>query len=129
VHLDGAEGLDITSDINLLGSLRARLGYAEDRTLFYVTGGLAFADTRHAWNDGGSEDFNMPSKSVDLNFGWVVGAGIEHAWTDNWLVRLEGFYYDLGSKDRTVSDEDETDEFEVKQDIWVGRVGISYKFD
>lgn len=128
-NLDGAEGLDITSDINLLGSLRARLGYAEDRTLFYVTGGAAFADTKHTWNDGGSEDFNMPSKSVKLNFGWVVGAGIEHAWTDDWLVRLEGFYYDLGSKDRTVSGNDETDEFEVKQDIWVGRIGISYKLN
>lgn len=126
-NLDGAEGLDITSDINLLGSLRARLGYAEDRTLFYLTGGLAFADTKHTWNDDGGN--NMPAKSVNLNFGWVVGAGIEHAWTDNWLVRLEGFYYDLGSKDRTVSDENETDEFEVKQDIWGGRIGISYKLN
>ncbi len=126
-NLDGAEGLDITSDINLLGSLRARLGYAEDRTLFYVTGGAAFADTKHTWDDGGGND--MPSKSVNLNFGWVVGAGIEHAWTDDWLVRLEGFYYDLGSKDRTVSDENESDEFEVKQDIWVGRIGISYKLN
>lgn len=126
-NLDGAEGLDITSDINLLGSLRARLGYAEDRTLFYVTGGAAFADAEHTWDDGGGND--MPSKSVKLNFGWVVGAGIEHAWTDDWLVRLEGFYYDLGSKDRTVSDANETDEFEVKQDIWVGRIGISYKLN
>ena len=127
--LDGAEGLDITSDIDLLGSLRARLGYAEDRTLFYVTGGLAFANAKHTWNDHGSEDFNLPSKSVDLDFGWVVGAGIEHAWTDNWLIRLEGFYYDLGSEDATVSNENETDEFEVKQDIWVGRIGFSYKLN
>lgn len=126
-NLDGAEGLDITSDINLLGSLRARLGYAEDRTLFYLTGGLAFADAEHTWDDGGG--INLPAKSVDLDFGWVVGAGIEHAWTDNWLIRLEGFYYDLGSKDGTVSNPDETDEFEVKQDIWVGRIGISYKLN
>jgi outer membrane immunogenic protein len=135
-RVDGAEGLDITSEIDLLGSLRARLGLAADRTLFYVTGGLAFADAKHTWDDdsgGPGSDLDLPPESVDLDFGWVVGAGIEHAWTDNWLVRLEGFYYDLGSEDGEVSftggQLPEVDTFEVDQEIWVGRIGISYKFN
>jgi outer membrane immunogenic protein len=132
--LDGAEGVDITSEIDLLGSLRARFGYAADRTLFYVTGGLAFADAEHTWDDRsiglpGNEFLDQQPKTVDLDFGWVVGAGIEHAWTDNWLVRLEGFYYDLGSEDAVVSTESETDTFEVDQEIWLARIGISYKFN
>lgn len=125
-NLDGAEGLDITSEIDLLGSLRARAGYAADRTLFYVTGGLAFADTRHTWDDGGGSD--LPKESIDLDFGWVAGLGVEHAWTDNWLVRLEGLYFDLGSKDGEASNQEETDTFEVDQEIFVGRIAISYKF-
>ncbi len=132
-HLDGAEGLDLISEIDLLGSLRARLGWAADRTLIYVTGGLAFSDAEHTWDDGsgivGGGLFDQPPESVDLDFGWVVGLGIEHAWTDNWLVRVEGFYYDLGSKDGEVSNEEETDTFEVDQEIWVGRIGVSYKFN
>lgn len=130
-RLDGAEGLDITSEIDLLGSLRARAGYAADRTLFYVTGGLAFADAEHAWDDDGTiEATDLAPESLDLDFGWVVGAGIEHAWTDNWLVRLEGFYFDLGSEDgEAVAEQIEVDTFEVDQEIWVGRIGISYKFN
>ena len=131
-NLDGAEGLDITSEIDLLGSVRARAGYAADRTLFYVTGGLAFADAEHTWDDHSSQPgsvFDLPSKSVDLDFGWVVGAGIEYAWTDNWLVRLEGLYFDLGSEDGKVAFDDEVDTFDVDQEIWVGRIGLSYKFN
>ena len=131
-HLDGAEGLDLESEIDWLGSLRARLGWADDRTLFYLTGGLAFADAKHTWDDGSSSAgsvVDLPPKSVDLDFGWVAGLGIEHAWTDNWLVRIEGLYFDLGSKHGKVSNEFETDTFDVDQEIWVGRIGISYKFD
>jgi outer membrane immunogenic protein len=132
-NLDGAEGLDITSEIDLLGSVRARAGYAADRTLFYVTGGLAFADAEHTWDDRGrvpGDIFDLPKKSVDLDFGWVVGAGIEHAWTDNWLVRIEGLYFDLGSEDGEVSNNiNETDTFDVDQEIWVGRIAVSYKFN
>lgn len=130
--LDGAEGLDITSKIDLLGTVRARAGYAADRTLFYLTGGLAFADTKHTWDDGSGEPggFNdLPKKSVDLDFGWTVGAGIEHAWTDNWLVRIEGLYVDLGSEKGRVSNGEETDRFKVDQDIFLGRIGISYKLN
>jgi outer membrane immunogenic protein len=131
-NLDGAEGLDITSEIDLLGSVRARLGYAADRTLFYVTGGLAFADAEHTWDDGsfvpGGVLDSSPEK-VDLDFGWVIGAGIEHAWTDNWLVRIEGLYFDLGSEDGEASNPAETDSFEVDQEIFVARIGISYKLD
>lgn len=126
-HLDGAEGLDIKSEINFLGSLRARLGWADDRTLFYVTGGAAFSDAEHTWDDDGGS--NMPAKKIDLDFGWVAGAGIEYAWTDNVLVRLEGLYFDLGSDDDEASNGFETDEFEVDQDILVGRIAISYKLN
>lgn len=136
-NLDGAEGLDLTSEIDLLGSLRARLGFAADRTLFYVSGGLAFADAKHTWDDdslgGPGGVLDLPPESLDLDFGWVVGAGIEHAWTDNWLVRLEGLYFDLGSEDGEVSFADgqvtEIDTFEVDQEIWVARIALSYKFN
>lgn len=130
-HLDGAEGLDIRSEIDWLGSVRARLGWAADRTLFYATGGLAFSNAKHTWDDGSGaagSDLDLPPKSVDLDFGWVAGLGIEHAWTDNWLVRIEGFYFDLGSQNGKVSNEFETDTFDVDQEIWVGRIGVSYKF-
>lgn len=69
------------------GSLRGRVGYAIDRTLIYGTGGLAFTNV-YVDNPGGSLD--------DTLFGWTLGAGIEHAFTDNWSARIEYRYSDFG---------------------------------
>jgi outer membrane immunogenic protein len=132
-NLDGAEGLDITSEIDLLGTVRARVGYAADRTLLYITAGLAFADTEHIWDDGGfpnpGNPLDLPPKKLHLDFGWVAGAGIEHAWTDDLLVRLEGLYIDLGSEDGEVGIFDELDTFEVDQEIFLGRIAVSLKLN
>jgi outer membrane immunogenic protein len=137
-HLDGAEGLDIKSEIDLLGTVRARAGIAADRTLFFLTGGLAFSDAEHTWDDGssgpeGSDPWNGPPKKMHLDFGWVVGAGIEHAWTDDLLVRIEGLYIDLGSEHGHLTAGDgvinEHDSFDVDQEIFLGRAALILKLN
>ena len=76
---------------NWLYSVRARLGLASDdnRWLFYVTGGAAWADV-----DYSSAGFGGHS---DTHFGWVAGAGIERALTPNLTARVEYLYYDFDS--------------------------------
>ena len=71
--------------------MRARAGLAspDNRWLFYVTGGAAFADI-----DYGSAGFGGHS---DMHFGWVAGAGIERALARNLTARLEYLYYDFDS--------------------------------
>lgn len=97
------------------GSARLRAGYAMDRTLLYATGGVAFANAfvkmPIAFNYDESETF----------VGWTVGAGVEHAFTDNWIGRLEYRYANFGSKDFSEG---------VKIDLvqHTVRAGISYKF-
>lgn len=70
-------------------SLRARVGYAMDRTMFFGTAGMA-----------GTNAFIaiplIPIKIEDRMMGWTVGAGIEHAFTQNWLVRGEYRYSNYG---------------------------------
>jgi outer membrane immunogenic protein len=75
------------------GSIRGRLGWAVDRTLFYVTGGLAFASLEYTYVDGGTvfESFK------DTQAGWTIGAGIEHAFAGNWTARVEYRFTDYGS--------------------------------
>lgn len=136
-RLDGAEGLDLTSKIDWLGSVRGRLGYASDRTLFYITGGLAFADAEHTWDDSSAtpgSSVDLPPKTLKLDFGWVAGAGVEHAWTDDLLVRLEGLYFDLGSEKGKVvrdfgSDFIERDTFKVDQEIFLARIALILKLN
>ena len=77
-------------EMSWLYSVRGRLGLAspDNRTLFYVTGGGAWADIDYA---------SLGSYSNN-HFGWVIGGGIERALTQNVTARVEYLYYDFGSE-------------------------------
>ena len=89
------------ANLDWLGTTRARLGYVatpDNRLMIYATGGVAYA--------GGSANFSVfdatqrflvdrqPSSS---RVGWTIGAGAEYALTNNWTIRGEYLYVDLGS--------------------------------
>ncbi len=69
-------------ELDAFGSLRARIGFVHDRTLLFVTGGLALAD--FSPTDG--------APSVDLELGYAVGAGVEQLVTEDMSVKLEFLY-------------------------------------
>lgn len=73
------------------GTVRGRVGYAVDRVMPYVTGGLAYGDV--------SAKINGISTTSDTNFGWTVGAGLEGALAPNWTAKIEYLYMDLGNSD------------------------------
>ena len=66
------------------GTLRARLGYAADRVLFYGTGGVAFTGrsshigTATFTNAAGVQSANFQGPS-DSGIGFAVGEGFEYA--------------------------------------------------
>ena len=76
-----------TSD-HWLSTVRARLGYAADRFMPYVTGGAAFGDIRAS--TPGFAGANT------TNAGWTVGAGLEFAIAGNWTAKAEYLYVNLG---------------------------------
>jgi outer membrane immunogenic protein len=84
-------------------SIRGRVGYAIDRTLLYVTGGVAFTQVRA--NSAYVASF-IGATPVPAQFagdtktltGGTVGAGIEHAVTDNLTLGLEGRYTWYGNQ-------------------------------
>jgi outer membrane immunogenic protein len=73
--------------INWLASVRGRAGITgfDNRTLFYVTAGAAWADV----------DYSSIGSFSDTHFGWVAGAGIERALTPNLSARVEYLYYNF----------------------------------
>jgi len=71
-----------------IGTLRARLGYAADRVLFYGTAGGALANV----SVGQSGVFQSTTKG-----GWTAGAGLEAALTESLTARLEYLYVKLGN--------------------------------
>lgn len=78
-------------DLKWDASARGRLGYALDHTLFYGTGGMAIA--------GGEADITGGGTAKKMLIGWTAGAGVEHAFTDNILLRGEYRYSGFGKKD------------------------------
>jgi outer membrane immunogenic protein len=78
-------------------TVRGRLGMVfPDKNLLYVTGGAA-------WMKIESEQFVGPAAATTFNsqtdtrLGWTIGAGIEHAYTKNVLLRLEYLYVNIPS--------------------------------
>ena len=71
-----------------LGTTRLRLGWANDRWMPYLTGGVAYGDVKANVNGfpGGSE----------TRVGWTAGGGVEFAISQPWTAKVEYLYVDLG---------------------------------
>ncbi len=110
------------------GAARLRIGYAFDRFLPYIAGGVAGADFR--WRPVYPIDRSVPHKK--WMWGWTIGAGLEYAITDNLIARIEYRYTDYGKKTEedykptAIADGRYNDDWDLStNDI---RVGLAYKF-
>ncbi len=81
-----------------LATVRGRVGWAIDRVLLYVTGGLAVSDIRTTDTAvfPASATFNSVTATT-TRAGWTVGGGIEWAFLPHWSIKAEYLYVDLGS--------------------------------
>ena len=121
------------------GTLRARLGYAADRVLFYATGGVAFtgrsshSGTATFTNAQGVQFANFHGPS-DSGIGFAVGGGVEYAWTNNWIVRAEYLFVGIDHHNVTLTDPFTSGgagfsfSSTVGEQFSVVRGAISYKF-
>lgn len=74
-----------------LASIRARMGYAVDRTLFYGTGGVSFAHIENTYSQVLIPPF--ASESFDkVRTGWTIGGGVDYALTDKVILGAEYRY-------------------------------------
>ncbi|MBB2970419.1 outer membrane protein [Mesorhizobium sp. RMAD-H1] len=109
------EKLGLEAKQGFEGSLRARLGYAMDPALLYVTGGVAGAKIE--LDDG-------VNKEDKFRAGWTVGAGAEAFITQNIIGRVEYRYTDFGDKDYDLGASTVSSDLKT-HDI---RLGVGYKF-
>jgi outer membrane immunogenic protein len=109
-----------TDNGNYFGTVRGRLGYAIDRTLIYVTGGLAYGDVGETVGN------------ADTEWGWTLGGGVEYAFTNNWTAKLEGLYVNLDRGNSAVTYNSIQGVSRVSgssnTEFGVVRVGLNYKF-
>ena len=117
-NLQTGDGNYDYANVNLLASLRGRLGIAFDRVLVYATAGGAYV---HAKGAGSTTPLHWRYGNI---YKPVVGGGIEYAYNNNQILRAEALGY-LG-KDTFDSTNDDT---ATVKNIWVARFGVTYKFD
>lgn len=102
------------------GALRARMGYAVDRFMPYVAGGLAFGDINDSIKTGGKT-----FSTSKIRTGWTVGGGVDYAATDNLILRMEYRYTDFGKQNINF---DGAPSFSRKLSSNDVRIGVAYKF-
>ncbi len=78
---------DFRFNMNYIATLRGRIGWAMDDTLFYFTGGGAYAQ-----GELNGIVAALPSHLKADQFGWTIGAGMEHAVSDRLRLRMEYLY-------------------------------------
>jgi opacity protein-like surface antigen len=133
--------------------ITGRLGYAVDRSLFYVKGGYATAETVL------EDKYNPDSQAILIGFippvpvpcpgpvigatfgpsvvsqcpvdrgkgrldGWTIGAGFEFALTQNWSAKAEYMYYNLTGEIAQPA----VGAQDVEVNGQLVRVGVNYRF-
>jgi opacity protein-like surface antigen len=124
-------------DVNSLYTVTGRIGYVyPDRVLWYAKGGLAIADTRAQVRcntdsqstiiTGGLLNSACPAAGTNrTDIGWTVGGGSELGLTENWSVKAETSYFNLGTGRYTA---DPPVQYDVKRSGWISTIGLNYRF-
>jgi outer membrane immunogenic protein len=107
-----------------ISTLAARFGVVADHWLAYGKAGVG-------WVNNSANITNATTGAAvsasNTNTGWLVGGGIEYAFTPNWTVKLE--YDFLGLGHWSTSGILPNDTLTVSRQIQTLTVGVNYKFD
>jgi outer membrane immunogenic protein len=114
------------TQVNWLATLRARLGVASlGSTLFYVTGGVAWAEVERTDTGPGA-----PATLVQAfnRTGYTVGAGAEFMVAPNWTFKGEVLFVDLGTSGLLPAAAGGFAAKTVSTDFFLFRGGVNFKF-
>jgi outer membrane immunogenic protein len=124
--------INCSSKVDSLGTIALRLGSAFDRTLIYSKVGAAW--THDKYQDDVTTPAFAPLSFVgsETRWGWMLGAGIEYAFGNNWSGKIEYDYLNLGTGTvRYSSVPPATPAFvdaSIRERVQLVKVGINYRF-
>jgi outer membrane immunogenic protein len=136
---DASRIMTASEKLDWFGTVRGRVGFVPvDRLLVYGTGGLAYGHAslstaltrvRNGTNVCAGNNCQTGSTS-QTRVGWTIGGGAEWAFTNNWSLKAEYLYYDLGSLSHTMTDPNFPSIFnaEVRLKGSIVRAGVNYRF-
>ena len=123
----------IENQLDWFGTVRGRMGVAVDNFLLYGTAGVAFGQTS-ADEVVTTDIVTARGSAEEDHIGWTAGAGAEWMFAQNWSLKTEYLYTDLGSADYRfrgttfVDTPHTTDSFPSDITFHSVRVGVNYRF-
>lgn len=117
----GATRINGTVKTPWFGTIRGRVGYAQDRWLFYVTGGGVYGQSNF---DGTLSTTGAFSSSANY-WTYTVGGGVEAMLWDRWSAKLEYLY--VGTPDKSPTPPG-TSDLTGNVHTNIVRVGLNYHF-
>lgn len=106
-------GLSCETRNEWIGTARGRIGYAFDRFMPYVTGGLAVGGVKNSITGAG--------ETTSTKAGYALGGGLEAALSGPWTAKVEYLYADLGRSSAPLGSE-------VSSKTNTVRAGLNYRF-
>lgn len=133
----GSPAWKFRTELDVLGTVRGRVGVTSGPLLIYATGGVAFARaTTHL--DVLGPGYNAWARSEENLIGWAAGGGLEWAFAPHWSLKAEYLYVDLGDTGSNMAGIQKTscpagcphttDSFPADLDLHIVRAGINYRF-
>ncbi len=118
-----------TANIDSLGIVSGRLGFAWDRALIYTKAGVAFADVSAGFDSNGGP-IAAGTQNLDAGIevsktltGLALGVGIEFAFSQNWSGKVEYMRVEFDNERFNA-----TSPFDLELKIDTVRAGINYHF-
>ncbi|ENN92382.1 outer membrane protein [Bartonella bovis] len=108
------------------GATRVRIGFAADRILPYIAGGIAYTQLQNTYSRSieifGREIRSSSVSDTKMMVGYTLGGGVDFAMVDNVILRAEYRYSNFGKQKFA------KDKLEIDYQTNDFRVGVAYKF-
>jgi outer membrane immunogenic protein len=123
----------VTSDDTWISTLAARFGWAIDRLLIYGKAGGGWVGNNGFTVTNLTTGASITGSNSDTASGWLLGAGLEWAFAENWSAKAEFDYLGLSSRTFTVplmSPFLRGDTFTTSNNnVQMFTVGLNYRFN
>lgn len=120
---DGVDSRDYSYDLDWLGTVTGRVGYAADTLLLYAKGGLAAGGVRSTLTPTAPLPAPPPSSADAVATGWTVGLGTEFAFSENATAGIEYDFVALGAELNYSGVS-----LDAQQNLHIVKLGVNYGF-
>jgi len=124
----GTAAVTYGTEADIVGSFAFRTGWAFNRTLLYYKTGVGFIHERHFI--AGPTGIVTQQTDQFIRLGLMAGAGIEHAFGNNWSAKVEYNYTRFGIRTEAICFVAvvQCEDNRFRQHMHLVKVGINYRW-